>query len=249
MSTHLGKISFLDLPDVNGQDIVIVGSGTTNQISTSQSAGTLTIGLASNPIVPGNAAIRLPIGTTAQRAVSPSAGDTRFNSTLGVAEVFNGSIWFPAAGKVLQMVTGSISPTTGTTQVPFDTTSPLSTEGFQIWSQAVTPLSATSVFLIGFNITQAHGTVGRVFTTSVFAGTTNIGGACAAISATTSLATPIGATNTAILISHAPGSTAAITFSARTGTNGAGTAYVNQGVTATMGSSLTTDYWIMEIQQ
>ena len=36
-------------------------------------------------------ALRIPVGTTAQRSGSPATGDLRFNSTLGSAEIYNGS--------------------------------------------------------------------------------------------------------------------------------------------------------------
>jgi hypothetical protein len=38
-------------------------------------------------------ALILPSGTTAQRSGSPSAGNTRFNSTLGIIEIYNGIDW------------------------------------------------------------------------------------------------------------------------------------------------------------
>ena len=43
-------------------------------------------------------ALRLPVGTTAQRPTSPNAGDIRFNSTTTEAEIFNGSIFTAVAG-------------------------------------------------------------------------------------------------------------------------------------------------------
>ncbi len=43
-------------------------------------------------------ALRLPVGTTAQRPGSPAAGDIRFNSTTTEAEIFNGSIFTAVAG-------------------------------------------------------------------------------------------------------------------------------------------------------
>ena len=43
-------------------------------------------------------ALRLPVGTTAQRPGSPSAGDIRFNSTTTEAEIFNGSIFTAVGG-------------------------------------------------------------------------------------------------------------------------------------------------------
>ena len=43
-------------------------------------------------------ALRLPVGTTAQRPSSPAAGDIRFNSTTTEAEIFNGTIFTAVAG-------------------------------------------------------------------------------------------------------------------------------------------------------
>ena len=43
-------------------------------------------------------ALRLPVGTTAQRPGSPVAGDKRFNSTTTEAEIYNGSIFTAVAG-------------------------------------------------------------------------------------------------------------------------------------------------------
>lgn len=43
-------------------------------------------------------ALRLPVGTTAQRPSSPSTGDIRFNSTTTEAEIFNGSIFTTVGG-------------------------------------------------------------------------------------------------------------------------------------------------------
>ena len=38
-------------------------------------------------------AVKLPVGTTAQRPAVPSTGDTRFNTTTGKLEFYNGSSW------------------------------------------------------------------------------------------------------------------------------------------------------------
>lgn len=45
-------------------------------------------------------ALKLPVGTTAQRPATPVAGDTRFNSTLATQETYNGSDWSSTAFKV-----------------------------------------------------------------------------------------------------------------------------------------------------
>ncbi len=57
-------------------------------------------------------------GTTAQRAVSPTTGDTRFNSTLGFLEFYNGTLWIPAAAmglpgaQVFSAKNNSVTPST-----------------------------------------------------------------------------------------------------------------------------------------
>ena len=43
-------------------------------------------------------ALRIPVGTTAQRSGSPATGDLRFNSTLGSAEIYNGSEFTAVGG-------------------------------------------------------------------------------------------------------------------------------------------------------
>ena len=43
--------------------------------------------------VQGTDYLKLPVGTTAQRPATPAAGMTRFNSTTGLVEYYNGSAW------------------------------------------------------------------------------------------------------------------------------------------------------------
>lgn len=187
--------------------------------------------------------LKIPTGTTAQRPGSPTAGMMRFNTSLKRSEEYNGSTWAPTGGLVLQMVTGTIAAGSGTTTVPLDNTAPTNTEGWQIWTQSFTPISATSRITVEFTITTSHSIATGTNICSVFAGSTNIG--CAA-SRTDSAA------NTAACISvqviHTPGSTAAITFSARLGNPTAGTSYCNQIGTTTLGGALVTQYTITEVQ-
>jgi hypothetical protein len=42
--------------------------------------------------------LKLPTGTTAERDGSPVTGATRFNSTLGKAEIYNGTAWGSVGG-------------------------------------------------------------------------------------------------------------------------------------------------------
>ena len=70
-------------------------AGVTNQtVATNVDgvAGNPTIGLASNPVIPGNGGISIPAGTTFQRPIA-AAGTLRYNSSLGNLEYYNGINW------------------------------------------------------------------------------------------------------------------------------------------------------------
>lgn len=60
-------------------------------------AGNPTIGLADNPILPGVEGIGIPSGTTAQRPVSPSGTEFRFNTTIQELEFWDGTMWVQLA--------------------------------------------------------------------------------------------------------------------------------------------------------
>lgn len=54
----------------------------------------------------------MPTGTTGQRDPSPSAGWERFNTSLGVKEVFNGSVWVPFDFSVAALKAANLSDLT-----------------------------------------------------------------------------------------------------------------------------------------
>lgn len=219
-------------------------NGTTNEIAVT--AGTSStpavIALASDPILPGVAGFRPPVGTTAQRSGTPTAGDTRFNSTLGKMEEFNGAVW-KQQGAILQVVIGTIPAASGTTTVPLDSTLPTSTEGWQIFTVSFTPISATSKLIIQVQITSSHSAATGTNILSVFAGTTNIAAVAGRTDSVANTAVPLF-----INTVYVPGSTAAITFSARLGNPTSGTSYCNTIGTNTLGGSLVSDYVITEVQ-
>jgi hypothetical protein len=65
--------------------------GTTDEISVINANGTggnPTLGIADNPVIPGTARLKLPVGTTAQRPGTPVAGDIRYNSNLLKSELY-----------------------------------------------------------------------------------------------------------------------------------------------------------------
>lgn len=56
--------------------------GSTNQIVVTVNGNVATVSIAANPIIPGNAGITIPGGTTTQRPTNPVAGTLRFNTEI-----------------------------------------------------------------------------------------------------------------------------------------------------------------------
>ena len=97
---------------VSNSDLELRAAGTGNividdltiQDSTISSTNSITLSPASGAVeVNGTGAVRLPIGTTAQRP-TPTAGQIRFNSEIGRFEGYNGTHWIQLNG--LQDVDG-----------------------------------------------------------------------------------------------------------------------------------------------
>ena len=66
----------------------------TNALGTKADASTVNSALALKVSIDSTTgAASIPVGTTAQRPVSPSVGMTRYNTTINAAEVYNGSAW------------------------------------------------------------------------------------------------------------------------------------------------------------
>ena len=72
-------------------------ANTINVVNGSGVAGPTIIGIVNNAILPGNASLTLPIGTTLQRATTPVAGMIRYNSTLARFEYYRGTAWYTVA--------------------------------------------------------------------------------------------------------------------------------------------------------
>ncbi len=75
-------------------------------VSTVGGIGTANLGLAptasptftGDVVISSTSALQIPVGTTAQRPGSPSAGDLRFNSTNTSAEIYNGTSFVAVGG-------------------------------------------------------------------------------------------------------------------------------------------------------
>ena len=118
--------------------------GTTNQISMTNGngvGGAPTIGLATNPVVPGTGSITVPSGTTAQR--SGSNGAFRYNTETGLFEGYGASGWGAftgggGGGGVTLVGTG-----TGLTGGPITTSGTISLANTTVTAGAYTYASIT----------------------------------------------------------------------------------------------------------
>lgn len=59
---------------------------------------TLSVGIADDPILPGDGSATMPAGTTGERPGSPVAGMMRFNETTSFMEFYDGTTWVNLAG-------------------------------------------------------------------------------------------------------------------------------------------------------
>jgi hypothetical protein len=131
------------------------------------------------------------------------------------------------SGGIIQTIHGSVADKSGTSSIPYDDTTPLSTEGTQLWSQTITPVDTANDIEVACTLTldaydtghQGGGYVETVIT--FFRGTTCIG----------ALAQYIGTNNeeqVSIILKDSPVTTSSTTYSCRIGrTSGSGTWYVN----------------------
>jgi hypothetical protein len=188
--------------------------------------------------------VTFPTGTTAQRPVSPTAGTTRYNTTIGNLEAFVDGIWKPIFGGTLGRFYGDVGSSSGTTQIPWDNTAPQITEGTQLWSVTVTPKSADSKFEIRFFPTVDTSANNRYVTLALFRGNTCISSSPIQVpSANRAYAAVMNFIDEPITTSN-------ITYSLRVGIGGGGgTWYVNSsGSGNNMGGTLPNTWIITEFE-
>jgi len=121
-----------------------------------------------------------------------------------------------------QIITGSFASSTGTTIIPADTTTPLSTEGSQIWSANITPSTTSSKVSISTQFTLDSGQSSRTITVALFRGTTCIQAYAIYFSST------VQPRSTSVQFVDSPSTTASTTYSMRVGISAAGSWYINQ---------------------
>lgn len=138
----------------------------------------------------------------------------------------------PRAGTIAQTIHNTIAATSGTTAIPFDDTTPLSTEGTEVVSQAITMTGdATNHIHVDMSMHIRGGTRNTDYVVALFRDTVNIGSTHIRI-VEANFAIPIS-----LILSDAPGDLVAHTYSVRVGTSG-GTWYVNTPDGANLGGSV-----------
>lgn len=178
------------LAGMSGSGLVAVLSGTTvtprtlvgtaDQIDVTNGnafAGNPTVGLASNPVIPGSEAIQFPAGGTAQRPVSPSNGDFRYNSDLGAFEGYANNAWgvIAAGGSgVTSIATGTGltgGPITSTGTIAIDSTVVTLTDTQTLTNKTISGASNTLTNIDNASLTNSSLTIG---TTSIALGATSL---------------------------------------------------------------------------
>jgi hypothetical protein len=191
--TTAGALSATQIAGVSDQTAAFNPDGTT---------GYPTIGLATNPTIPGTGAILIPVGTTGERPAGV-AGKMRYNSTDGAYEGYSAGTWrqFSLSGGVTEVDTG-----TGLTGGPITGTGTIS-----LANTTVTAGSYGSATQVGTFTVNAQGQLTAASNVTV----TPAGiGAVASVSGT---ANEITATGTSIVVLSLP---AALTFTGKTVTGG-----------------------------
>lgn len=108
-------------------------AGTANEITVTDGDGlygTPTVGLAANTVIPGTAAMKVPVGTTAQRPLGQD-GQIRYNTDLNAFEVYESGSWSNLPSGAISLLntgyglTGGPITTTGTISVDTSVTATL----------------------------------------------------------------------------------------------------------------------------
>ena len=146
MSTHLGTTAFLEVPTVNGQDVLINGGGV--------------------PSIAQGAV--LPVFGTPGRFFLVTPSNVMYRDT--------GSAWIRITSTILQMVSGQITGTITNVVIPFDNTTPTIGEGAQAWSAFFTPVLANSTIIVTTSSFFTINNSASINTTgAIFSGATCIG--------------------------------------------------------------------------
>jgi len=178
---NVASLSGIGLVIVNGSTFTQTTlGGTSNQIVVTNGnagAGAPTFSLANNPILPGNASVTVPIGSTAQR--SGGNGAFRYNSDSGLFEGYTAGAWTPFTTGGGAGVT-SISTGTGLTGGPITTTGTISIDS------TVVTLTGTQT-LTNKTISCASNTLSNIANASLSNSTITINGNAVSLGGSTTV--------------------------------------------------------------
>jgi len=178
---NVASLSGIGLVIVNGSTFTQTTlGGTSNQIVVTNGnagAGAPTFSLANNPILPGNASVTVPIGSTAQR--SGGNGAFRYNSDSGLFEGYTAGAWTPFTTGGGAGVT-SISTGTGLTGGPITTTGTISIDS------TVVTLTGTQT-LTNKTISGASNTLSNIANASLSNSTITINGNAVSLGGSTTV--------------------------------------------------------------
>jgi hypothetical protein len=217
---NISSTSAVGLLTVNGTTVTATTIvGTADQISVATGngiGGSPTIGIASNPVVPGTASITIPSGTTAQRA--GSNGAFRYNTTTATFEGYANGAW-----GAITTGTGvtSIATGTGLTGGPITSTGTISIDNTTVTAGSYGSSSSVGTFTV-----NGQGQLTAAANVSITASGI---GAVASVSGTANEITASGTTNVILSLPSA------LTFTGKTVTGG-----VFNMTTATVGSDTVT---------
>ena len=129
----------------------------------------------------------------------------------------------PGSDLLVQMKWAPIGALSSTSTIPRDATTPLVTEGVQLWSNTITPTSDTSTIRIATSLTWFHTNASRNLAIAIFRGST-----CVGVAEDTVADNREGQT-VHFVIYDVPAVDTQITYSCRVGKSGGGpgTFYIN----------------------
>ena len=214
------------------------------------SSGTLTATLntvPANTVFAGSATAGQTIAP-AFRTIGLAQGDindvTVTSAITGQTLAYNGTRWVNDWSEVIQVSGAAITATSSNAQIPYDATTPLSTEGVQLWTRDFTPRSSNSVIVILTHMFYTVNSAADVYVSgATFSGTTCVGASL--LGFTTNTGNGYSAVQEAVITNT---STATRTISFRAGPNSNVTTFYGQGTAGqTYGGVQTGGYMIFEI--